>query len=113
MVCKTFFPAVADNSGIFSISCFSFIKGIPKAVLLSVRVSSAKFSKGSIMRGIIVRFRQKKKRFCGLESRFQTTSVALCDSSFNPIARRILGPVDISLKTGGFHKFVLLSKRVV
>jgi ribosomal protein L14 len=115
MVCKTFFPVVSDNSGVIFVSCFSFIKGTPRSVLLSIRSlrSAVRFSKGAISRGVLVRFRQKRSRFSGLQSNFQSTAVAVCDSGFNPIARRILGPVDISLKKDGFHKFVLLAKRVI
>ncbi len=113
MVCKTFFPFVADNSGISFVSCFSFIKGSSRSVLLSVRSSTSRFSKGAVMKGVLVRFRKETSRFSGFRSHFQTTAVAISDNNQNPIARRILGPVDVSLKKEGLHKFVLLSKRVI
>ena len=113
MVCKTFFPSVADNSGISFVSCFSFIKGSPRSTLLSVRSSTHRFTKGAIMKGVIVRSRNSNARFSGIQSHFQTTALAICDNNFNPLGRRIFGPVDISLKTAGFQKFVLLSRRVV
>ena len=113
---------VADNSGAKTARCIKvlggshhMITGIADTIVLSVTNfnSGAKIKKGQVVRGVIVRTKNKVDRNDGSFIKFDDNAVVLIDKDGDPIATRVFGPVAREVRQKNFLKIASLASEVI
>lgn len=117
---------VSDNSGAKTVKCIKVLGGFKKhsayigdIVVVSVQKLrnkfkfSSKVQKGEVYQALVIKTKTKTKKKDGSLIFFNTNSVSLINKQGNPIATRILGPVQKKIKKDKFLKFVNISSGIV
>lgn len=113
---------VIDNSGAKSIKCIKILKGFKKrysytgdTIVVSVKKLRSKnkdrikIKKGEVLKAIIVRTKQNKKRKDGSYFWFYSNGAILINSQNKPIGTRIYGPVPKEFKSKKLIKVASLA----
>ena len=69
--------------------------------------------KSDVVRGVVVRTRQKIRRADGSYLRFDNNAIVIIDKDLNPRGTRIFGPVARELRDKNFMKIISLAPEVV
>ncbi|RMH02069.1 MAG: 50S ribosomal protein L14 [Planctomycetota bacterium] len=113
---------VADNSGAREVTCIKVLGGSKRrfAGLGDVIVASVKkavpggdVKTGEVVRGVIVRTKQRVRRKDGSYVRFDSNALVLIDGEGNPKGTRIFGAVARELRERSYMKIVSLAQEVV
>ena len=113
---------VADNSGAKEVMCIKVLGGTKRrfAGLGDVIVASVKkatpggeVKTGQVVKGVVVRVKQKVRRADGSYVRFDTNALVLIDADGNPRGTRIFGAVARELRERNYMKIVSLAQEVV
>lgn len=113
---------VADNTGAKEIGVIRVLGGsyrrsggIGDIVVASVKVATpgGVVKKGDVIKAVIVRTRQQKKRPDGTHIRFDDNAVVIIDKEGNPKGTRIFGPIARELREKGYMKIVSLAPEVL
>lgn len=113
---------VADNSGAKEVMCIKVLggsgrqfAGVGDVVVASVKKAQpgADIKTGTVVRGVIVRTRQKVRRKDGSYVKFDGNALCLVDNDNNPRGTRIFGAVARELRERSFMKIVSLAQEVV
>ena len=112
---------VADNTGAKVARCIKVLGGTRRryAGLGDIIVASVKKAipgsdmKGSVVRGVIVRTKQKIKRSDGSYVKFDKNAMVIIEPDGNPKGTRIFGAVARELRAGGYMKIISLASEVV
>ncbi|KAA3608222.1 MAG: 50S ribosomal protein L14 [Planctomycetota bacterium] len=113
---------VADNSGAKEVQCIKVLGGTGRrfAGLGDLIVASVKkatpgsdVKSGQVVRGVIVRTRNRVRRTDGSYVRFDSNALVLVDNDGNPRGTRIFGAVARELRERNFMKIVSLAQEVV
>lgn len=118
---------IADNSGGKFAKCLKILKKgtrpkygkIGDIIVVSIkklrnrnRITS-KVKKGDVLKGVLVKTREKFRRSGGIFFRFDYNAVVLLDKQFKPLASRVLGLIPKELKTDKFSKILALSSGTI
>jgi len=113
---------VADNTGAKQIGVIRVLGGsvrrsggIGDIVVASVKVATpgGMVKKGDVIKAVIVRTKQPKKRADGTHIRFDDNAAVIINKDNNPIGTRIFGPVARELREKGYMKIVSLAPEVL
>ena len=113
---------VADNTGARELMCIKVLGGSRRrfATLGDIVVCSVKnvipgsdMKKGAVVRAVIVRCKQPRRRADGSYVRFDSNAAVLIDNDKNPRGTRIFGAVARELREQNFMKIVSLASEVV
>ena len=113
---------VADNSGAKEVMCIKVLGGsgrkfasVGDVVICSVKVAQpgSSIPTGEVVRGVVVRTKQKLRRKDGSYVRFDANALCLVDADNNPRGTRIFGAVARELRENNFMKIVSLAQEVV
>ncbi|HEX9793131.1 MAG TPA: 50S ribosomal protein L14 [Planctomycetota bacterium] len=113
---------VADNSGAKEVQCIKVLGGTGRrfAGLGDVIVCSVKKAQpgsdvkaGEVVRGVVVRTRQRVRRVDGSYVKFDSNALVLVDGDGNPKGTRIFGAVARELRERSYMKIVSLAQEVV
>ena len=113
---------VADNTGAKEIGVirilggsFRHAGGIGDIVVASVKVATpgGVVKKGDVIKAVIVRTRNSRKRKDGTHIRFDDNAAVIIDKEGNPKGTRIFGPVARELREKGYMKIVSLAPEVL
>jgi len=113
---------VADNTGAKEIGVIRVLGGsfrrsggIGDVVVASVKVATpgGVVKKGDVIKAVIVRTKQAKKRADGTHIRFDDNAAVIIDKDGNPKGTRIFGPVARELREKGYMKIVSLAPEVL
>jgi large subunit ribosomal protein L14 len=113
---------VADNSGAREVMCIKVLggskrrfAGVGDVIVASVKkaVPGADVKTGQVVRGVIVRTKQRFRRADGSYVRFDRNALVLIDGDGNPKGTRIFGAVARELRERNYMKIVSLAQEVV
>lgn len=113
---------VADNSGAKEVMCIKVLGGSGRksAGLGDVVVASVKkalpgsdLKPGTVVKGVVVRTKQKTRRADGSYVRFDGNALVIVDGEGNPKGTRIFGAVARELRDRRYMKIVSLAQEVV
>jgi large subunit ribosomal protein L14 len=113
---------VADNSGAKEVMCIKVLggskrqfAGLGDLVVASVKKSlpGSDLKPGTVVKGVVVRTRQKTRRSDGSYVRFDGNALVIIDAEGNPKGTRIFGAVARELRDRKFMKIVSLAQEVV
>lgn len=113
---------VADNTGAKQIGVIRVLGGsfrrsggIGDVVVCSIKVATpgGMVKKGDVVKAVIVRTKQQKRRADGTHIRFDDNAVVIIDKDGNPKGTRIFGPVARELREKGYMKIVSLAPEVL
>ena len=113
---------VADNSGAKRCHAIKVVgRGnkstaeIGDIVVMSVRkaIPASPIKPGTVVRGVVVRTRNPKRRNDGTYVRFDSNAVVLINEDKSPKGTRVFGAVARELRRKGFTKIVNLASEVV
>ncbi|MBC8368985.1 MAG: 50S ribosomal protein L14 [Planctomycetes bacterium] len=113
---------VADNSGAKVVMCIKVLGGsgrkfasVGDVVICSVKEAQpgSAIPTGEVVRGVVVRTKQKLRRKDGSYVRFDGNALCLVDADNNPRGTRIFGAVARELRENNFMKIVSLAQEVV
>lgn len=113
---------VADNTGAKKVSCIGVIGRSGKLTaevgdIISANVKEATpdatIKQGEVVKGVIVRTRNKIRRSDGTSLRFDSNALVIIDAQKNPRGTRIFGPVPRELRDKGFMKIISLAPEVI
>lgn len=113
---------IADNSGAKLGRCIKvlggsdhMITGVGDIVVLSVinALPGSKIKKGQVVKGVIVRTKNKIVRQDGSFIKFSDNAVVLVDKDGEPIATRVFGPVAREVRQKNFLKISSLAPEVL
>ena len=113
---------VADNSGAKEIMCFRVLGGsfrrtgaVGDVIVASVKSAQpgAQVKKGDVVKAVIVRCHQPKRRPDGTYIRFDDNAAVLVNDDKTPTGTRIFGPVARELRERDFMKIVSLAPEVL
>jgi large subunit ribosomal protein L14 len=113
---------VADNTGAKKASCIGVIGRSGRLVaevgdVISANVkeaaADAAVKEGEVVKGVIVRTKNKIRRPDGTSLRFDTNALVIIDAQKNPRGTRIFGPVPRELRDKGFMKIISLAPEVI
>lgn len=111
---------VADNSGITEVQCIKPLNKSAHAKIgdfLVVTVQSlsshAKFKRGQILKGILIRTKKGLTRPNGIRLNFMDNSVILLNQQLNLIGNRISGPVPYELRKFNLLKILSLADEII
>lgn len=114
--------SVADNSGAKYVRCIKVLGGskhmiteIGDIVVLSVLsvIPGSKVKKGQVVKGVIVRTKNKIVRRDGGYIKFDENAVVLVDKDGEPIATRVFGPIAREVRHKNFLKIASLAPEVL
>ncbi len=114
--------AVADNTGAKELMCIKVLggsrrrfAGLGDIIVCSVKsvIAGSDFKKGSVVKAVIVRTRQPRRRADGSYVRFDSNAAVIIDNEKNPRGTRIFGAVARELREQNFMKIVSLASEVV
>ncbi|MBQ8081351.1 MAG: 50S ribosomal protein L14 [Clostridia bacterium] len=113
---------VADNSGAKEIMCIRVLGGsfrrtgsIGDIIVASVKSATpgGSVKKGDVVKAVIVRQHQPKRRADGSYIRFDDNAAVLVNDDKMPTGTRIFGPVARELREKDFMKIVSLAPEVL
>ena len=113
---------VADNTGARKASCIGVIGRSGKLsaevgdiISANIKEASADASikQGEVVKGVVVRTKNKIRRLDGTSLRFDTNALVIIDAQMNPRGTRIFGPVPRELRDKGFMKIISLAPEVI
>ena len=113
---------VADNSGVKKVMCIKVLGGskrqfadVGDVIICSVKkaLPSSEIKPGSVIRGVIVRTKQRIRRKDGSYVRFDRNAVVVVDADGNPRGTRIFGAVARELRQKNYMKIISLAPEVV
>jgi large subunit ribosomal protein L14 len=114
---------VADNSGAKTVLCIRPIGGTRKRyaqvgdiIVCTVKTAEPRkaIKKHQIVRAVVIRQKQPKRRKDGSYIRFDDNAVVILDAKTKePKGTRILGPVAREVREQGFDKISTLTKELV
>ncbi|MAW61166.1 MAG: 50S ribosomal protein L14 [Planctomycetes bacterium] len=113
---------VADNSGAKEVMCIKVLggsgrqfAGLGDVVVASVKKSlpGSDLKPGTVVKGVIVRTKQKTRRADGSYVRFDGNALVIVDGEGNPKGTRIFGAVARELRDRKYMKIVSLAQEVV
>ena len=113
---------VADNSGAKEVMCIKVLGGsgrkfasVGDVIICSVKVAQpgSSIPTGEVVRGVVVRTKQKLRRKDGSYVRFDSNALCLVDVENTPRGTRIFGAVARELRENNFMKIVSLAQEVV
>ena len=113
---------VADNSGAKEIMCIRCLGGsyrrtasIGDIIVASVKSATpgGTVKKGDVVKAVIVRCHQPKRRPDGTYIRFDDNAAVLVNDDKTPTGTRIFGPVARELRERDFMKIVSLAPEVL
>ncbi len=113
---------VADNSGAKEIMCIRVLGGsfrrtgsIGDIIVASVKTATpgGAVKKGDVVKAVIVRVHQPKRRPDGTYIRFDDNAAVLVNDDKMPTGTRIFGPVARELREKDFMKIVSLAPEVL
>lgn len=113
---------VADNSGAKYARCIKVLGGskhmittIGDIIVLSVTsvMPGSKVKKGQVVKGVIVRTKNKIVRRDGSNIKFDDNAVVLVDKDGEPLATRVFGPVAREVRHKNFLKIASLATEVL
>ena len=113
---------VADNTGARKASCIGVIGRSGKMTaevgdIISANIkeasADASIKKGEVIKGVIVRTKNKIRRLDGTSLRFDTNALVIIDAQMNPRGTRIFGPVPRERRDKGFMKIISLAPEVI
>ena len=113
---------VADNSGAKEVMCIKVLGGsgrkfasVGDLVVCSVKEAQpgSNVASGEVVRGVVVRTKQRLRRKDGTYVRFDGNALCLVDKENNPRGTRIFGAVARELRDNNFMKIVSLAQEVV
>lgn len=113
---------VADNSGAKEVMCIKVLggskrrfAGLGDLVVASVKkaLPGSAIKQGTVVRGVIVRTKQRTRRADGSYVRFDGNALVIIDGEGNPKGTRIFGAVARELRERKYMKIVSLAQEVV
>jgi len=113
---------VADNSGAKEVMCIKVLGGsgrkfasVGDVVVCSVKEAQpgSNVASGEVVRGVVVRTKQRLRRKDGTYVRFDGNALCLVDKENNPRGTRIFGAVARELRDNNFMKIVSLAPEVL
>ena len=113
---------VADNTGAKKASCIGVIGRSGRMTaevgdIISANVKEATpdatVKKGEVVKGVVVRTKNKIRRPDGTSLRFDSNALVIIDIQKNPRGTRIFGPVPRELRDKEFTKIISLAPEVV
>ena len=113
---------VADNTGAKKASCIGVIGRSGRLIaevgdIISANIKEATtdgtIKRGEVVKGVIVRTKNKIRRPDGTSIRFDTNALVIIDPQKNPKGTRIFGPVPRELRDKGFMKIISLAPEVI
>ena len=113
---------VADNTGARKASCIGVIGRSGKLTaevgdIISANIkeatADASIKQGEVVKGVVVRTKNKIRRTEGTSLRFDTNALVIIDQQMNPRGTRIFGPVPRELRDKGFMKIISLAPEVI
>ena len=113
---------VADNSGAKRCHAIKVVgrgnkstADIGDIVVVSVRkaIPSSPIKPGTVVRGVVVRTRNPRRRTDGTYVRFDSNAIVLINEDKSPKGTRVFGAVARELRRKGFTKIVNLAQEVV
>jgi large subunit ribosomal protein L14 len=113
---------VADNSGARQVLVIRVLGGSGKRyarvgdiVVGTVKdaVPGATLSKGSVIKGVVVRTAKETRRQDGTYIKFDDNAIVIIDENGNPKGTRIFGPVARELRDRNYMKIVSLAPEVL
>lgn len=113
---------IADNTGAKKASCIGVIgrsgrlsADVGDVISANIKESSpdATVKAGEVVKGVIVRTKNKIRRSDGTSIRFDSNALVIIDAQRNPRGTRIFGPVPRELRDKGFMKIISLAPEVI
>ncbi len=113
---------VADNTGAKKASCIGvigrsgrLIAEVGDVISANIKEASADATvkAGEVVKGVVVRTKNKIRRSDGTSIRFDTNALVIIDTQRNPRGTRIFGPVPRELRDKGFMKIISLAPEVI
>jgi len=113
---------VADNSGAREVRCITVLGhtqsrggGIGDIIVGSIqkRLPTSELGKGKIVKGVIVRMRNRLRREDGSYIRFDDNAIVLINDSSEPLGTRVFGPVARELRQKGMLRIISLAPEVL
>jgi large subunit ribosomal protein L14 len=113
---------VADNTGAKEILCIRVLGGsgrryasIGDTIIATVKdaIPGGAVKEGEIVKAVVVRVKQQKRRPDGSYIRFDENAAVLINEQQNPRGTRIFGPVGRELREKRFMKIVSLAPEVL
>ena len=112
---------VADNSGAKEVLCIrvlgnsgqDYAKIGDKVVTVKDALPQGGIKKGTVVKAVIVRTKNKLRRKDGSYIRFDDNAVVLLNQSDEPRGTRIFGPVARELRDKGYMKIISLAPEVL
>ena len=113
---------VADNTGAKEAMCIRVLGGtsrkyasIGDVIIVAIKSSipTAIVKKGDVKTAVVVRVAKEYRRPDGTYIRFDDNACVIIDDTYNPIGKRIFGPVARELRDKDFMKIVSLAPEVL
>lgn len=113
---------VADNTGAKEAMCIRVLgssrkryAGIGDIIVASVKkaIPGAELCRGTIVKGVVVRTRNRLRRPDGSYIQFDRNAMVIIDEDGNPKGTRIFGAVARELRQMNFTKIISLASEVV
>jgi large subunit ribosomal protein L14 len=113
---------VADNSGAKKLACINIVggskgkyAGLGDVITASVKEAApdGNVKKGKVVKAVIVRTRNAKRRRDGSYIRFDENAAVLINDAGEPVGTRVFGPVARELRDRKFMKIVSLAPEVI
>ncbi|MDP6941829.1 MAG: 50S ribosomal protein L14 [Planctomycetota bacterium] len=113
---------VADNSGARIVQCIKVLggskrrfAGVGDVIVASVKKAApgSDVKTGQVVKGVVVRTKQRVRRKDGSYVRFDSNALVLIDGEGNPQGTRIFGAVARELRDRKYMKIVSLAQEVV
>ena len=113
---------VADNTGAKKASCIGVIGRSGRLIaevgdIVSANIkeatADASVKQGEVVKGVIVRTKNRIRRPDGTSLRFDNNALVIIDTQRNPKGTRIFGPVPRELRDKGFMKIISLAPEVI
>lgn len=113
---------VADNTGAKEALCIRVLGGtsrkyasIGDVIIVAIKESipTAIVKKGDVKTAVVVRVAKEYRRADGTYIRFDDNACVIIDETYNPIGKRIFGPVARELRDKDFMKIVSLAPEVL
>ena len=113
---------VADNTGAKKASCIGVIGRSGRLIaevgdIISANIKEAtpdaSIKQGEVVKGVVVRTKNKIRRPDGTSLRFDNNALVIIDTQRNPKGTRIFGPVPRELRDKGFMKIISLAPEVI
>ncbi len=113
---------VADNSGAKEVLCIRVLGNsgqdyakIGDKIVVSVKdaMPGSAVKKGTVVKAVIVRTKNKLRRKDGSYIRFDDNAVVILNAADDPRGTRIFGPVARELRDKGYMKIISLAPEVL